>query len=52
LQLASVLSSTIAGPLVALAGPRAAFVIAGAGALAGAVLLVPALRYGGGESGG
>ncbi|HVT71358.1 MAG TPA: MFS transporter [Trebonia sp.] len=44
LQLASALSSTIAGPLVALAGPRAAFVIAGAGALAGAVLLVPALR--------
>jgi MFS family permease len=43
-QLASALSYVIAGPLVALAGPRATFVIAGAGALAGAAVLVPALR--------
>jgi MFS family permease len=43
-QLASVLSYLIAGPLVALAGPRPAFFIGGAGALAGAAVLVPALR--------
>lgn len=43
-QLAGVLSSVIAGPLVALAGARAAFVIAGAGALLGLIVLVPALR--------
>lgn len=43
-QLASALSYIIAGPLVALTGPRATFVIAGAGALAGAAMLAPALR--------
>jgi MFS family permease len=43
-QLGSALSYVIAGPLVALAGPRAAFVIAGVGALAGAAALTPALR--------
>jgi MFS family permease len=42
-QLASALSCVIAGPLVALTGPRATFVIAGAGALAGLAVLVPAL---------
>jgi len=44
MQLASALSYLIAGPLVALTGPRATFVIAGAGALAGATALIPALR--------
>jgi MFS family permease len=43
-QLASVVSYGLAGPLVALAGPRAAFLVAGAGALAGLGLLVPGLR--------
>lgn len=43
-QLASILSSIIAGPLVALAGARSAFVIAGTGALLGLIVLVPALR--------
>jgi MFS family permease len=43
-QLAGALSYVIAGPLVALAGARVAFVIAGAGSLIGAALLVPALR--------
>ena len=43
-QLASVISYLIAGPLVTLAGPRTAFVIGGAGALAGAAVLIPALR--------
>jgi MFS family permease len=43
-QLAAVLSYLIAGPLVSLAGPRVAFVVAGAGALLGVVVLVPALR--------
>ena len=43
-QLASVFSYGLAGPLVALAGPRAAFLVAGCGALAGLGLLVPALR--------
>jgi MFS family permease len=42
-QLASILSSIIAGPLVALAGARTAFVIAGAGALLGLSVLIPAL---------
>jgi MFS family permease len=44
IQLASALSYLIAGPLVALTGPRATFVIAGVGALASATALVPALR--------
>ena len=44
MQLASALSYLIAGPLVALTGPRATFIIAGAGALASATALVPALR--------
>ena len=44
LQLASLVSYGLAGPLVALAGPRAAFLIAGAGALAGLGVLVPGLR--------
>jgi MFS family permease len=43
-QLASVVSYGLAGPLVALAGPRAAFVVAGAGALASLGVLVPGLR--------
>ncbi len=43
-QLASVISYALAGPLVALAGARAALVIAGAGALAGLAVLVPGLR--------
>jgi hypothetical protein len=43
-QLASVVSYGLAGPLVALAGPRAAFLVAGAGALTGLGILVPALR--------
>ena len=43
-QLASVVSYGLAGPLVALAGPRAAFLVAGAGALAGQSALVPGLR--------
>jgi MFS family permease len=43
-QLASVVSYILAGPLVALAGPRAAFLVAGAGALAGLGVLVPGLR--------
>jgi MFS family permease len=43
-QLASALSYTIAGPLVALTGPRATFVIGGAGTLAGAFVLARALR--------
>ena len=34
----------IAAPLVALAGPRVAFVIAGVGALASLPLLLPILR--------
>jgi hypothetical protein len=33
----------LAGPLIALAGPRTAFVIAGAGSLAGAAVLIPVL---------
>ena len=41
---ASALSYIIAGPLVALTGPRATFVIGGAGALAGAFVLASALR--------
>jgi MFS family permease len=49
-QLASALSCVIAGPLVALTGPRATFVIAGAGALAGVAVLVPALRMRGLEA--
>ena len=44
MQLASALSYLIAGPLVALTGPRATFIIAGVGALASATALVPALR--------
>lgn len=43
-QLASVVSYGLAGPLVALAGPRVAFLVAGAGALAGLGVLAPALR--------
>jgi MFS family permease len=43
-QLASVVSYGLAGPLVALAGPRAAFLVAGAGALVGLGVLVPGLR--------
>jgi len=43
-QLASALSYIIAGPLVALTGPRATFVIGGAGALSGAFVLASALR--------
>ena len=43
-QLASVISYALAGPLVSLAGARAALVIAGAGALAGLAVLVPGLR--------
>ena len=43
-QLAAVVSYGLAGPLVALAGPRAAFLVAGAGALAGLSVLVPGLR--------
>jgi MFS family permease len=49
-QLASALSCVIAGPLVALTGPRATFVIAGAGALVGVAVLVPALRIRGLEA--
>jgi MFS family permease len=44
-QLASALSYIIAGPLVALTGPRVTFVIGGAGALAGAFVLASALRF-------
>ena len=43
-QLASALSYIIAGPLVALTGPRATFVIGGAGALVGAFVLACTLR--------
>jgi MFS family permease len=43
-QFASVLSTALAGPLVALAGARVAFLIAAAGALAGLAVLVPGLR--------
>jgi len=43
-QLASIGSAVIAAPLVALAGPRVAFVIAGVGALASLPLLLPILR--------
>jgi MFS family permease len=43
-QLASVVSYGLAGPLVALAGPRAAFLVAGAGALVSLGILVPGLR--------
>ncbi len=43
-QLGSALAYVIAGPLVALTGPRATFVIGGAGALAGAFVLASALR--------
>ena len=43
-QLASVGSSVIAAPLVALAGARVAFVVAGAGALASLPFLLPILR--------
>jgi MFS family permease len=43
-QLASVVAYGLAGPLVALAGPRAAFLVAGAGALASLGVLVPGLR--------
>lgn len=43
-QLASVVSYGLAGPLVALAGPRAAFLVAGAGAMAALGVLVPGLR--------
>ena len=43
-QLASIGSSVIAVPLVALAGARVAFVIAGVGALASLPLLLPILR--------
>jgi MFS family permease len=43
-QLAAALSYLIAGPLVSLAGPRVAFIVAGAGALLGVVVLGPALR--------
>jgi MFS family permease len=43
-QLASVISYGLAGPLVTLAGPRTAFLVAGAGALAGLGILVPGLR--------
>jgi MFS family permease len=42
-QLASVIAYAAAAPLVALTGPRAAFVIAGTGMLAGLAVLVPAL---------
>jgi MFS family permease len=43
-QLAVIVSSVIAAPLVALAGARVAFVIAGVGALASLPLLFPILR--------
>jgi MFS family permease len=43
-QLAGALSAVIAGPLVAFAGARVAFVIAGAGGLIGVAMLVPALH--------
>jgi MFS family permease len=43
-QLAAVLSYLIAGPLVPLAGPRVAFIVAGGGALLGVLVLGPALR--------
>jgi MFS family permease len=43
-QLASIASTVIAAPLIALAGARMAFVIAGAGALASLPLLLPILR--------
>jgi MFS family permease len=43
-QLGSALSYILAGPLVALAGPRATFVTGGAGTLAGAFVLAVALR--------
>jgi MFS family permease len=48
-QLAAMVSYGLAGPLVALAGPRAAFVVAGAGALTGLGVLVPGLRDGAGK---
>jgi MFS family permease len=44
LQLAATASAAATGPLVALAGPRAAFAVGGLGALAGLAILVPALR--------
>jgi MFS family permease len=43
-QLAAVVSYGLAGPLVTLAGPRTAFLVSGAGALAGLGVLVPGLR--------
>ena len=43
-QLASIGSTVIAAPLIALAGARVAFVIAGVGALACLPLLLPILR--------
>jgi MFS family permease len=43
-QLAAIGSSVIAAPLVALAGARVTFVVAGVGALASLPLLVPILR--------
>ena len=43
-QLASIGSTVIAAPLIALAGARVAFVIAGVGALASLPLLLPILR--------
>jgi MFS family permease len=43
-QLASAFSYIIAGPLVALTGPRTTFVIGAAGALAGAFVLASVLR--------
>jgi predicted MFS family arabinose efflux permease len=43
-QLAVIVSSVIAAPLIALAGARVAFVIAGVGALASLPLLFPILR--------
>jgi predicted MFS family arabinose efflux permease len=43
-QLALIGSSTIAAPLVAVAGARVAFVIAGAGALASLPFFFPILR--------
>jgi MFS family permease len=51
-QLGSALAYVIAGPLVALTGPRATFVIGGAGALAGAFVLAAALRSGQVSAGG
>lgn len=42
-QLASAIAYAAAGPLVAVAGPRATFLVAGTGMLAGLAILVPAL---------